>query len=927
MATPPNNQGVNFKVAATDTTFSDTMKKAQQAARGLSDDNKGLQRALAAASKAMQEAGADSSALDAAFKKLKASGASLNDVLKETNQFGFAAGKGLREAADGADKLNASSGLVVGNLRGMGTSLRGLGSVLGDHSAGVAGKLGILANRLAGLPAPLAAAVLGAEGLSMAFKGYEETQTKLGEQLQEESKLVASATTEWHKMAQTIQNVEALKKGFVPGGSLFAPSGASPVEIEKHYKTLGERVKNLSSEAVFDEINKPGDSSSVAATKSKLQAAVDALGKSGTILTDLRKKAEDLSKIVESQQKAEDEQFRGRYGHYDKHGDFVQDRERPLTDEAKKLASLQEQIKTAEFDQRGPKSTIATLNPILAKLQSIADLDKTLKEDLGRVSESKSITGVYGGREGLTQQVGFSADVLAQALAKYKSVTGRQTDEASLLQVMRTGTDAERARTGDLVKLFGNLQSAKKELGNFDVGTLEAGLSARKDRGGYGTGDPLSATRLPDSFEDDELSTIGRERKLLAPHDQKGAADLDRREFKAKQAKGKNSFESTIGGLVDNLDELKAAGASAAELLKANKAIADAAAKWKGENATILGQYGELGKEVDKVLEKTKIEAEHAKRAQFGENFAMLKTHITEAGAAAQNFQDRLAANKSAIEDTNAAFAKGLIDQKQRTEELNALDKERGNLNREVLKAQEAQVKVIDGLKGKLAGQELKGLQEQIAQGKGPAGAEQQVEQLQGREVAAKLKQIQDEYEIARKGPMGEVLAAQEASLKKQALWQEEVNAFQKAEDAKTSILKAADKNRIGGSASPLVGLNEGAAFSGVQFSGFDKFGDNFGKFHRTKSAFDTYKDAQLPDPVQDAFKSSDKYMSSAQPQMKAGDTINVHLSLQAIPPDVEALGKQIGRKLADVAQHRALVVGDGAPAMMTNSSDAWMMG
>jgi hypothetical protein len=281
---------------------------------------------------------------------------------------------------------------------------------------------------------------------------------------------------------------------------------------------------------------------------------------------------------------------------------------------------------------------------------------------------------------------------------------------------------------------------------------------------------------------------------------------------------------------------------------------------------------------------------------------------------------ERIKANKAEEEQLADARNKGLITAKQYTAELVALEKQRGSINKAVQSALEAQTKAMDATKTKMAGQEISHLDYEDAHGRGRPGDSQKREQLQAEQVKAQLRQIEDEYERAAKnGPEVAAKAAQEATLKKTMLYRQEADAFEKAEDAKTAVLEREKEKRVGGKNSPLTGLHGGASFSGVEFSGLGDFGDNFGKFHKTRNAFDDYSSNTnlLPDAVQNAFKQKQGFEGGSSAPIQN----NNNLTIQSLPPNVQDLVKQVCVEMGKTAQWQSLTSGTGAPPMTANQT------
>ncbi len=389
-----------------------------------------------------------------------------------------------------------------------------------------------------------------------------------------------------------------------------------------------------------------------------------------------------------------------------------------------------------------------------------------------------------------------------------------------------------------------------------------------------------------------------------------------------KKQKAEESMRNTLEPLEEQYKELQSQGdTTAAQLTTANNKIAAAAAKWRSENAAIIAQYDSLDEAVKKITAATKVSKGHILSKMQTENLTDLKTRFVDREAGALNTRARLEANKAEVEEVNAAYEKGLISQKQHTEQLNTLTKARTSMERTITNEMEAQKKAVDAQKVSLAKERLSRYAGAVARGEGGAFAVDKKESLTKELLSAELKAIDDEYQAAIKGGKGQVLAAEEASLKKKRLWESETEKFRAEQDAQTNAQKQADKDRVGGSASPLVGLDEGAAFSGLKFSGFKRFGEGFGKFAPRHTAFDDFQSYTLPDKLNSVFKQQQSYEKPASAASKGGgDTYNVHMNPQFTLPSTQQLLAEVGRLLGEEASRRALRVGPGAPSMTRDS-------
>ncbi len=226
--------------------------------------------------------------------------------------------------------------------------------------------------------------------------------------------------------------------------------------------------------------------------------------------------------------------------------------------------------------------------------------------------------------------------------------------------------------------------------------------------------------------------------------------------------------------------------------------------------------------------------------------------------------RDKIVAADANIRDVNEQIAKHMLSQKAGAEELLKVTHARAALEKTVKIELEAQKEALNKIQGSSAHDMVARIERAQASGTGGAFAEQDKQKAKKDEVQSALSTIDAKFEstMRKDGEAGRVLATAEAVAEKKKLYQSEADKFIEEQQRMTKAAEAEAAKRMGGSASPLVGLNEGMHFSGVQTSGFAAFGDNFGKsmLGKDKSAFSTYKNAQVPGYQKDTFHKAQSF-------------------------------------------------------------------
>ena len=788
-------------------------------------------------------------------------------------------------------------------------------------SGNLTGAVETLGASVAGFVLPVAAAVAAVSLINEGLKTWENSEKLAGKAMEDESKQIVKVTKAWHEYATAIGKAKGLKDNFLLTGKT-----AQQIEAAVKSSSTTANIGAMFPKDVAKDENKDradqmrAKGQDIDAQKVKDQLFLAGL-KERLFDAETRNSKIKVANISDPDQAkalgAEDALHASYYGEDQSMGVPV-----PL-DKLREVIALKE--KALNMDRQ----SLAANKALTAEADRYAKAIVFTKVAKERIDEVTDAYSALGGRANLTKSRDYTA---GQVKSLSKTFTGltkiKDTSDENLqsLRVNDSTSDLDRERIKALLDAKAKLKAANKAISDFDkeadkerieagrktIAQLEEQLQLRKALGQSNFADVARTRRaqLAAAADGDTQSKTHLQGKTAEEHGQFLEGDL----------------KEQLSGVQQAYKELASTGtATSAQLATANRNVASAALAWKNENAGLLGQYPKLKEQIDSITSAAKVESGHIQQKTFAEQFQTLKSHIEDGANAAQGLQDRLKATKVAIDETNAAYAKGLITQKQATEELSGLAKERANQERAIAEAMAQQQKAVDALKGKLAGHELKRLESDKSSGRDPAFYDQRREKLQADEVRAQLKVIDDEYQAAVKGNKDQVLAAQEASLKKKLLFEEEADKFVSEEDRKTNALKAANKNRLGGEASPLVGLNEGASFSGVGFSGFGNFGDNFGKFSHTRSAFDSYQDAQLPGAVGDVFKSKQSY-EGGKPQSGSTTTTNhYNVTAEHMP---QGIVKDFCKAASEAAKYMSAVSGDGAPAMTKRTSaDVWDKG
>lgn len=537
-----------------------------------------------------------------------------------------------------------------------------------------------------------------------------------------------------------------------------------------------------------------------------------------------------------------------------------------------------------------------------------------------RITEAGNTLKGLGSRQYMVDAKSYTADSLKEMQEKYSTITGGKTDDASLAKVLTgKGSKGQRDLAKDLLATRKLLTEQSKAIADFDIEADRKAIEAGRLKVQNLESQLALRKALGTSSTQDVADTLKAELSVVSPKDSASRTSILNKQTEEHGKWLSENLKDYVSDDVEAYKLLQSTGtATAAQLDTANKKVTKSVKDWVAAQGEVLEQYPKIRKEADALANSAKQEGNRIKTKAFDEHYSDLKGKIAKDDNAALNNREKMAANQRSVESTNAALNSGIITQKQHTEELATLEKERANLQRTITSEIEAQKKAIDIQKVSLAKDRLSRYAGAVARGEGGAFATDKKESLTKEVLSAELKAIDDEYQAAIKGGKDQVLAAEDASLKKKRLWESETEKFRAEQDAQTNAQKQADKDRVGGSASPLVGLNEGAAFSGLKFSGFKSFGEGFGKFAQRRTAFDDFQATQLPDNINSMFKQQQTY---ERPAAKAGgDTYHVHVDPQWVNPATQQLLEQVGRAMGEAASRRALRVGPGAPSMTRDS-------
>ena len=757
-------------------------------------------------------------------------------------------------------------------------------------SGNFSGAVEQLGSMVSGFAIPVAAATAAVGAMTLALNQFEVSEKAAGKAMEDDSKHVQQLVTSYHGLQAAIA---AAKK------ETFQNRGASSAGTFYDQYMKEPEKKDPKAEAIAAE-QKAAEEERVRRDRQVRALQVlrgDVKDKGHALIRDPKLKAEFPD-------------------HYQDERTPVRVNSEQLEQKIKELTSSRAEM--TKFSSEASKAKV--------EIDKIADAIASVGKAKDKISDVTAALKELGTRQALVEARDLTQKELGQVGTKYRAATGHNTDVDSLVSTVKDtkSKSSDRELAKEMLALRRTYLDQGKSISEFDDAAAKKIIEANKTKISQ-LGEELAIRKaLGKSSNLDELATVNKQLSMTKDNSDFTSTRTGLLNHKSSLIEhgAEESLKTGILGAQQTYKELAATGtATAAQLSAANSKITAGAVAWRNANAAILGQYPKLKEQVEALLSGARAESGHIQQKTFAEQFQTLKTHIEAGANAAQGLQDRLKATKAAIDETNAAYAKGLITQKQATEELSNLTKERANQERAIAEAMAQQQKSIDALKGKMSGNELKRLEGDKAAGRDPAFFEQRKEQLQASEIKSQLKVIDDEYQAAIKGNKDQVLAAEEASLKKKLLYEQEADKFVSEEDRKTNALKAANKNRLGGEASPLVGLNEGASFSGVGFSGFGNFGDNFGKISRTRSAFDSYQDAQLPGAVGDVFKSRQSY-EGAGGKAQSSTTNHYNVTAEHMP---KGIVEDFCKAASEAAKYMGAVSGSGAPAMTKrSSSDVW---
>lgn len=836
----------------------------------------------------------------------------------------------------------ATTSQLTGSLSSLSTELTGSSDKLntlkfaaqnafyGNYTAAITDLIG----GLGGYAAAAGVVTTAIAAANTVMSEYETHQKAISAHLDEESSKLAKVTTQWHRYTEVFGGQGKLGGSFQ--SNLLRPQGmptiGNPIEVGKWiynkafnpdstvplydpsnpriqsiYRKVAEsdikstiggysslQVKAMLREAGLDPGDIPGslkaiESSKVEANRARVSLRglyADARDGNGTVIV----KDEDTAKTLGT----------------DKYSAFKA---------ARSVRANKEDLKQAMAEQDLLYAKLERTKTILEEAKKKTDdFSTALKKFEVAKEQNESILKylpMAGGRDSLVKARDFAADWYGVLKSKYTEVGGGKSDPASLHKAIISGNKEQEALAKALLDRRKELTDANKAIQDFDRAAEKAEIEAGQKKVALLQEQLELRKAMGKGSFADTASTIQEQLDSLSSKDIRGRTAL----LNTQQTEhGKfldSDFKTYVGTYADAYKELAATGtASNADLTKANQRTIQAAKEWKKEYSAVLDQFPQLKEKLEGVLSSTRVNSSQLKTKAQEEALNELRQGNQRRDNAALTTKDRLSANAAATEEVHAKAKAGLISQKQATEELLNLEKARAGMQRAITQGIEEQKRSINALKGTLASNKVTALGDPTDPTK-----KQQLQDAQKEVLRSKLDAIEQEYQAAIKAGKDQILAAEEASLKKKILVDQEAQHFKAAEDAKTAALKSAQTERLGGSASPLSGLNEGVTGGALQFSGFRSFGSGFGSAARNDSLYSEYQKGKVPDHLSDVLSKRGSYELGA--SAPAGPTINVNLSLEAIPPNVRHLSKQIGAELASELEHKGLMHGDGAPAMV----------
>lgn len=802
----------------------------------------------------------------------------------------------LQQTGSAQATAGAGSTSLTSNLSNLSTSLDSSSDKLnslkfaaqsafyGNYTGAVSELIGSLGGYAAAAGTVTAAIAL----TNAALDQYEQHQKRVSVALDEESKKLQAATNSW-KVYSNALNVKPgqITTKFFDLKQLSSDSEAIRSQIS------GKSALEVQGALSYDQINSLG--SNLAAVQAQKNQSVAALGQLRILQRQALNGGGRASIRLDQLEAAQA---------------ISADKAEQLKNSGVTSAGIDDISRAVKEQQvfiQQTSRSLTLLTEAKKKTDEWASSMSALGKAKDRIADVNEVLKGSGNRSSLVQARDFTSSKVGEVEALYRQLTkGGRTDDASLQDKFVNGSAEERQLARALIERRRDLYRSNQEIKNFDSAReREAIESGQKQVQKLQEGLEFRRASGQSSFSD-TASTIESQLAAVNSKDFRTRTSLLNTKQQEHGKYLEADFKEYVGTYQDAYKELSSKGtASVGELTKANQNLISAARAWKKENEGVLEQFPQMKEKLESVLSSTRVESSKITTKTQEEALGKLRQANQQRDDAALNVRDRLKANQDAVDAVNDQAKKGLISQKQAAEELLNLEKGRAGINRTIAQAMDDQKKSINVLKGTLASNKA----QLLASG---GGSPTELQEAQKEVLKSKLDGIDQEYQAALKAGKDQTLAAEEASLKKKNLYLQETAAFKAAEDAKTAALKAATADRFGGENSPFSGLNEGVTGSSLKFSGFGSFGKGFGSFGGSQSLYTDYSKGKVPDHLQDTFARKQSFELGG-----GGTTINVNLALEAVPPNVKALGAQIGAELGADLDRRNLVYGDGSPAMV----------
>jgi len=955
MAFGPQMSGIEFKVkGSVDPSFTSSMATAVQSTKLAESSGKSWKETLVGLAGGLKGTAAIVASFALEQKRhhdlAKAITGATVDQIKATNKLQTDAiaplAAQLKELVEVQKQYQANIQQSAQNANGSASAFSGLSSqvaTLGTATAGTADKMqGLrdaaqnvaygdytgaisgLITTLSGVAVPLAA-ITGAVALAEAgMDAYEEAQKKAGKEIETDSARLQKASVAWHELDKAIKEATNSRLNY-PGAGSPSPDKDKTIGNTTAARTAVRGTTAADFTSAYNDATKPkstdptvqkaidqksaidAEKAVVAQRIASLEGYKQAFRSESIAAANAREEVPTSIKIKDAGSAA----ALGRSGDFANSGGIIRAK---YADAEKALAGLRKEFSKLSTESGAADEAIKKLNRFADATDAISKKKEALKDFASALAEVGGRANLVRSQEATDKAAGFAKN-------KYYGLTGsKATDTESLVGVITNDKASSKSKelAKELIEWNKKVAASAKAVSDFDAAAAKALVTESREKIAKLQEELDLRKALGKSSAEDQAQTLNKQIELLDPTD-----TTTRNKLLAKNQEEHGKFlekdlKDQLGPLQDSYKELQADGnATATQLEAANKKVAKAAQEWRDRNAEILGQFPQIKSSLDQIQSGSRGESNRNKSKSQDEAFSNLKTIIGDQEAAALTTQARLQANKVAVEEVNEAYSKGQISQKQKIEEINVLTKARAGLERTVANEIEAQKKALTNLKATAAAERLARLQGKIERGEGGSDAPEKAQELEKRILRYKLDSIDQEYQAAVKAGKDQVMAAEEASLAKQRLYDAEADKFADAEKKKTDAAKSGDKNRVGGAASPLVGLGEGIKGAAIGTASLGRFGDSFGKYRGYGSSpeFDRYKESSVPEHLKGTFKQPASYEKPGAGAPAPGPVQNVYVSVAA-SDGMKAAAAALGKAVSDQVKQTKLTSGTGAPEM-----------